>query len=188
MNNDKLLAFFRNEFHAEEAAGFARLKRMPDSRVEESLAWYQSLSAADRASFVDCAAHYAAANYGFVLVTERPTMAALLRSGDLRGVQAVMEAILAERIDHTKHPFLERWADPFSRFPFRTGRNVMLLRDMVRTDTSREAGERRRTASRTAAARSRDEASSGGASERASRDEASGSPASLSRSSDTASR
>src|SRR5437588_801463 len=41
--SDKLLAFFRSEFLAEEDTGFARLKRVPDSRVEESLAWYQSL-------------------------------------------------------------------------------------------------------------------------------------------------
>jgi len=132
MDHDKLLAFFRSEFHAEGAAGFSRLKRVPESRVEESLAWHQTLSAQDRASFVDCAAHYAAANYGFVLVAERPKMAALLRSGEMRDLQAVMEAILNERVDHTKHPFLQRWADPNSRFPFQTCRNVMRLRDMVR--------------------------------------------------------
>jgi hypothetical protein len=131
MDTDKLLAFFRSEFHAEESTGFARLKRVPDSYAQEGLAWYQSLSAADRASFVDCAAHYAAGNYGFVIVTERPQMAALLRSGELRDLQTVLGAILEEKVDHTKHPFLERWADPGNRFRFRTGRNVMLLRTMV---------------------------------------------------------
>jgi hypothetical protein len=69
---EKLLAFFRSEFAAEERSGFARLKRVPDSRVEESLGWYQSLSAADRASFVDCCAHYALGRYGFVIPAGRP--------------------------------------------------------------------------------------------------------------------
>lgn len=100
-----LLDFFRSEFHAEERTGFARLQRVPDSRVEESLAWYQSLSVADRASFVDLAAHYAHRLYGFV--------------------------VGAPVIDHNQHPFCARWADPFSRFPFRSNRNVMMLRTAV---------------------------------------------------------
>jgi hypothetical protein len=103
--SEKLLAFFRSEFSAEERSGFARLKRLPDSRVEESLGWYQSLSAADKASFVDCAAHYAHRIYGFV--------------------------ISAPEIDHTKHPFSARWGDPWSRFPFQSNRNVPILRATV---------------------------------------------------------
>jgi hypothetical protein len=45
--SERLLAFFRDEFMAEERSGFARLKRVPDSLVEESLGYYQSLSAKD---------------------------------------------------------------------------------------------------------------------------------------------
>jgi hypothetical protein len=100
--SEPVLAFFRSEFQAEERNGFARLRRVPDSRVEESLGWYQSLSAADRASFIDLAAHYAHRLYGFV--------------------------VGAPVIDHAQHPFCARWADPYSRFPFRSQRNVMTLR------------------------------------------------------------
>src|SRR3954471_10337727 len=103
--SEKLLTFFRSEFLAEENSGFARLKRVPDARVESSLLWYDSLSAADRACFVDCVAHYAHRTYAFV--------------------------IDAPDIDHTKHPFCARWGDPFSRFPFRSNRNVNMLRVAV---------------------------------------------------------
>jgi hypothetical protein len=103
--SEKLLAFFRSEFHTEEDTGFARLKRVPDSRVESGLGWYQSLCAADKASFVDFAAHYAHRIYGFV--------------------------IGAPEIDHTQHPFCSRWGDPWSRFPFRSNRNVQMLRAAV---------------------------------------------------------
>jgi hypothetical protein len=100
--SEKLLSFFRSEFLAEEQLGFARLKRVPDSRVEECLGWYQSLPASDRASFVDFAAHYAHRLYGFV--------------------------VGAPAIDHNQHPFCVRWSDGMLRFPFRTNRDVMLLR------------------------------------------------------------
>ena len=103
--SDKLLTFFRSEFEAEERSGFARLKRVPDSRVEENLGWYQSLSAEDRSSFIDFAAHRAHSTYGFV--------------------------IGAVPLDISKHPFYSRWEDPWGRFPFRTNRDVMLLRTMV---------------------------------------------------------
>jgi hypothetical protein len=103
--SEKLLAFFRSEFLAEERSGFARLKRVPDSRVEERLGWYQSLSAADRARFVDFAAHYAHRLYGFV--------------------------VGAPEIDHTRHPFYARWEDPWGRFPFRSNRSVPMLRAAV---------------------------------------------------------
>jgi hypothetical protein len=104
--SEKLFAFFRSEFVAEERSGFARLKHVPDSRVEESLGWYQSLAAADRTSFVDFVAHHAHNTYGFV--------------------------IGAPALDLTKHPFYGRWDDPWARFPFRSSRNVMMLRDAVR--------------------------------------------------------
>jgi hypothetical protein len=103
--SEKLLAFFRSELLAEERSGFARLKRIPDSRVEESLAWYQSLSAADRTSFIDFVAYYAHNNYGFV--------------------------IGAPEIDPNQHPFASRWFDVHARFPFRSNRNVPLLRTAV---------------------------------------------------------
>ena len=103
--SERLLAFFRSEFAAEERSGFARLKRVPDSRVEETLAWYQSLSAADKASFVDFVAHYAHGTYGFV--------------------------VGAPEIDIQEHPFCSRWGDVNVRFPFRSNRNVMMLRTAV---------------------------------------------------------
>jgi hypothetical protein len=104
--SEKLLAFFRSEFLNEERSGFARLKRVPDSEVVASLGWYQSLSAADRASFVDFVAHYAHHKYGFLV--------------------GVPEIGLA------RHPFYSRWRDVNIRFPFRSNRNVMMLRNAVR--------------------------------------------------------
>src|SRR5205809_7273130 len=101
--SEKLLNFFRSEFHAEERSGFARLRRVPDSRVEESLAWYQSLSAADKAGFIDFAVHYAHSTYGFV--------------------------IGASEIDRAQYPFYVPWGDPWSRFPFRSNRNVLFICD-----------------------------------------------------------
>jgi hypothetical protein len=104
--SDSLLAFFRSEFMSDERSGFTRLKRVPDSGVEARLAWYQSLSAADKASFVDCVAHYAHSRYGFL--------------------------IGAPEIDCRKHPFFSQWSDVNVTFPFRSNRDVMLLRDAVR--------------------------------------------------------
>src|SRR3954454_7363589 len=97
--SQKLLAFFRSEFRAEEDSGFPRLRRVPDSRVEETLAWYRSLSAADQTSFVDFAAHYAHRLYGFI--------------------------VAAPAIDHPLHPFCPRWGDPMTRAPFLPRRNVL---------------------------------------------------------------
>jgi hypothetical protein len=103
--SEKLLAFFRSEFLAEERSDFARLRRIPDPRVEECLGWYQSLAAADRAGFVDYIAHYAHWRYGYL--------------------------VGAPEIDHTAHPFRPRWEDLAARFPFRSHRSVSLLRAAV---------------------------------------------------------
>jgi len=82
--SSKLLDFFRCDFHQEERSGFARLSRVPDSSVMARLAYYRSLSDADRLAFADCCAHMAYASYGFL--------------------------VNAPPIDHTKHPFFSRWS------------------------------------------------------------------------------
>lgn len=81
--NEKLLEFFRSEFTAEEQSGFARLKRVPDSLVDANLRHYEWLSTSAKASFVDFCAHWAHRMYGFV--------------------------VGAPDIDHTRHPFFDRW-------------------------------------------------------------------------------
>lgn len=127
----KLLVFFRSEFLSEERSGFGRLKRVPDSRVEESLGFYQSLSATDKISCIDCCAHYAVANYGFLIQTMRPEFAELLKTGTPRELMPLHEEIMNARWDHPKHPFLTRWCDPWNRFAFRSLRNVPMLRVAV---------------------------------------------------------
>jgi hypothetical protein len=84
----RLLKFFRREFEAEESTGFARLSRVPDSHVMSSLALYRSLNARDRASFRDCCAHAAHANYGFI--------------------------VSAPEIDHSDHPFFMKWITAYN--------------------------------------------------------------------------
>jgi hypothetical protein len=103
--SERLLAFFRSEFGAEERSGFARLRRVPDSQVHETLGWYHSLSPADKANFADFIAHLAHATYGFV--------------------------VGMPEFDIQKHPFCSRWRDVNVRFPFRSNRNVMMLRTAV---------------------------------------------------------
>lgn len=65
--SQKLLNFIRSEFRAEERSGFARLKRVPDSRVSEKLQYYLSLSKAERTGFADYLAHAAHNHYAFVV-------------------------------------------------------------------------------------------------------------------------
>jgi hypothetical protein len=129
--SDKLLGFFRSEFLAEKRSGFARLKRVPDSRVKESLGYYQSLSARDKASWIDCCAHYALANYSFVIPTMRPQIKELLARGTRDALASAWAEIYKDRFDHTKHPFFAQWSDPNARFPFRSMCNVPLLRAAV---------------------------------------------------------
>lgn len=142
---EKLLAFFRSEFRTEESSGFARLKRVPDSRVEEKLGWYQSLSTPDKASFVDCCAHFAVRNYGFVALLDAettaylqslPSLQQLYQEGLPPRLQSLFEKIYEAEIsepglDHTRHPFFSRWADVNASFPFRSNRNVPILRAAV---------------------------------------------------------
>jgi hypothetical protein len=103
--SEKLLAFFRAEFTSEERAGFARLKRVPDTYVRARLRHYQSLPPTERESFIDCCAHWAHRLYGFV--------------------------IQAPEIDHTKHPFFHRWNDVFALFHFGSTETVPILRTKV---------------------------------------------------------
>jgi hypothetical protein len=105
--SEELLDFFRREFQAEQNSGFARISRVPDSYVMANLRYYRSLGEADRAAFIDCCAHWAHANYGFV--------------------------IGAPRFDHTLHPFFSRWHRPndTNDWDLTHKRNVPLLRSMV---------------------------------------------------------
>lgn len=98
----RLLEFFRSEINAEAEAGFPRLSLIPDTQVRAQLAYDRSLSDADRTAFRDCCAHWASASYGFV--------------------------VSAPPIDHTKHPFFERWRASFN---FGMPRSVPLLRAAV---------------------------------------------------------
>lgn len=100
---NRLLDFFLSEIDAEEAAGFPRLSRVPDSYVASQLAYYRSLGESDRRAFRDCCAHWACACHGFV--------------------------VNAPRIDHTKHPFFDRWNCVDRWNPVR--RSVPLLRAAV---------------------------------------------------------
>ena len=101
----RLLDFFLREITAEEAAGFTRLSRVPDSLVTSQLAYYRSLSQGDRHSFRDYCAHWACACYGFV--------------------------VGAPRIDHTNHPFFDRWIPVSRSEPSGLRRSVPLLRTAV---------------------------------------------------------
>lgn len=110
----KLLDFFRREFKTEEAAGFARLSRVPDSHVMAKLAHYRSLSPADRLAFADCCAHWAHACYGFV--------------------------VGAPAFDHTQHQFFSQWSSTLISGSWDTRKSVPLLRSAVqqyKIDTKR---------------------------------------------------
>ena len=105
MNVNRLLNFFLREIDAEEAAGFPRLSRVPDSHVESQLAYYQSLGETDRLAFLDCCAHWACWYYGF--------------------------AVNAPRTRQFQHPFFDRW-NPVRRGEFSDPRrSVPLLRAAV---------------------------------------------------------
>jgi len=101
----ELLDFFRREFHQEERSGFALLSRVPDSYVMARLAYYRSLSEADRLAFADCCAHSAYARYGFV--------------------------VNAPVFDLTKHPFFSRWSGIPTTSGWNTTKSVPLLRAVV---------------------------------------------------------
>lgn len=102
---NRLLGFFVHEIDAEEAAGFPRLSRVPDSRVAAQLAYYQSLDEKDRRAFRDCCAHWACWHYGFV--------------------------VDAPQTGQFQHSFFERW-NPVRRGDFSAAhRSVPLLRAKV---------------------------------------------------------
>jgi hypothetical protein len=101
----KLLNFFRGEFQAEERSGFRRLSKVPSTYVIAELAHYQSLAEPDRLAFIDCAAHWAHACYGFV--------------------------IGAPEFDHKQHPYYRQWAQSFGTHYASTRRSVPLLRATV---------------------------------------------------------
>jgi len=102
---EKLLAFFRREFQAEERSGFARLARVPDSYVMGKLAYFRSLNRTEQLAFADCCAHWAVARYGFVL-----------------GI---------ERFDHTQHPFFPQWRIAHTCGDFGASKSVPHLRATV---------------------------------------------------------
>jgi hypothetical protein len=104
-NVNRLLDFFLREIDAEEAAGFPRLSRVPDSHVASQLAYYQSLGEEDRRGFRNCCAHWACSYYAFV-VDAPPT-------------------------GPFQHPFFDRW-NPACRGDVPTlRRSVPLLRATV---------------------------------------------------------
>ena len=103
--SEKLLDFFRCELFAEECSGFARLSRVPDSHVASHLDHHKSLGTADRTAYIDCCAHWAYSRYGFV--------------------------IGAPLIDHTRHPFFDRWTSIAMNSERRWERSVPTLRTAV---------------------------------------------------------
>lgn len=80
---ERLVSFFREEIDAEEHWGFPRLNRVPESFLQDKLNHYRKLTEAEKPQFKDCAATFAAACHMFV--------------------------VDAPDIDHTKHPYYDRW-------------------------------------------------------------------------------
>jgi hypothetical protein len=106
--SEKLLAFFRAEFRAEEDSGFKRLSRAPCTDVKDLLAHYRSLSNSEKDAYVDCCAHWAHACYGFV--------------------------VGAPEIDHTLHPYFRQWSHGLGTYRNENGyaqRSVASLRAVV---------------------------------------------------------
>jgi hypothetical protein len=83
MIREKLIAFFRAEIDAEEQWGFPRLNRIPESFLQDRLNHYRELSDTEKERYKDCSATFAAAGHTFV--------------------------VDAPNIDHTKHPYYDRW-------------------------------------------------------------------------------
>jgi hypothetical protein len=122
--SEKLLAFFRSEFEAEERSGFARLKRVPDTHVQTTLRYFFSLPPEDRAAFIDCSAHWAHSQFGFVskINSEQSGMLSL---------EGVESALRASQLDHTKHPFFPRWLITNIPLRFRTHPGIPIFRTVV---------------------------------------------------------
>jgi hypothetical protein len=83
MIRQELIAFFRAEIDAEEQWGFPRLNRIPEHFLQDRLNHYRGLSDSEKDCYKDCAATFAAAGHTFV--------------------------VDAPSIDHTKHPYFDRW-------------------------------------------------------------------------------
>ena len=101
----RLQGFFRSEVEAEVRSGFARLGRIPDSRVGNKVRYYGSLSESDKLSFLDCCAYWASAHYGFVIdmpriaLTDHPFFSKWARGSDLN-----------RDFDNVKSVLHQRWA------------------------------------------------------------------------------
>jgi hypothetical protein len=103
--SSRLLEFFRKEFEAEEQNGFARLARIPDSRVDASIVYFKTSTAIDRLKMIDFCVHWAHKCYSFVI-----------------GVPP---------IDHTRHAFFARWQTIGMSGGLTWQNNVPLLRTAV---------------------------------------------------------
>lgn len=82
---NRLHDFFRSEIQEEAQSDFARLERIPDSRVVAKLEYYRSLGQVDRLAFLDCCAYWASARYGFVVN-------------------------VPQKVTPKTHPFYEKWS------------------------------------------------------------------------------
>jgi hypothetical protein len=69
--------------------------------------------------------------YGFVALALRPDIKKLIEIGTPQAMRSAEEEICKASFDHTKHPFFSRWRDVLVRFPFRSNRNVPILRSSV---------------------------------------------------------
>ena len=104
----KLREFLNSEIEAEVRSGFARLVRIPESRVVNKLRYYGSLSKDDKRAFLDCCAHWAGAYYGFVV------------------------KIPPGQLSLTAHPFFTKWSQGPSWYrDFDNEKSVPILRAMV---------------------------------------------------------
>jgi hypothetical protein len=103
---ERLHEFFLSEVRKEVRSGFARLARVPDSRVKSKIQYFFSLGKSDRAAFLDCCAYWASSQYGFV--------------------------INAPRHRPIEHPFFERWSrGHWKGISWDSVESVPILRAMV---------------------------------------------------------
>jgi hypothetical protein len=103
---EKLLELLRHEIDTEEASGFARLSRVPESRVFDKLKHYKTLSRPEQEAFKDCAAHSSYNQYAFL--------------------------VEADELDPKQHPYYYAWLrTPSTLLSADDIRDVPLLRAMV---------------------------------------------------------
>jgi hypothetical protein len=77
------LLFFALRLTQKSSGAFPRLNRVPESFLQDRLNHYRELSDTEKECYKDCAATFAAAGHTFV--------------------------VDAPSIDHTKHPYFDRW-------------------------------------------------------------------------------